>query len=62
MLGIHDILGGSMTFWGDPDPDPTPDPTFMRKREGSSDKWIRIRIQETQKHADPVDLDPDPQH
>jgi hypothetical protein len=25
-------------------------------------QWIRIRIQEAQKHVDPVDPDPDPQH
>jgi hypothetical protein len=31
-----------------------------RIRIHTSDYWIRIRIQEAQKHVDPVD--PDPQH
>ncbi len=38
------------------DPDPDLDP-----RIHASDYWIRIRIQEAQKHVDP-DSDPDPQH
>ncbi len=28
----------------------------------TSEYWIRIRIQEAQKHVDPVDPDSDPQH
>jgi hypothetical protein len=32
----------------------------IRIRIYTSDWWIRIRIQEAQKHVDPVD--PDPQH
>ncbi len=38
----------------------------IRIRIHTSDQWIRIRIQEAQKHVDPVDpdpdSDPDPQH
>jgi hypothetical protein len=41
----------------------------IRIRIHTSDQWIRIRIQEAQKHVDPVDPDPvdpdpdsDPQH
>ncbi len=38
----------------------------IRNRIHTSDYWIRIRIQEAQKHEDPVDPDPDsdpyPQH
>jgi hypothetical protein len=33
-----------------------------RIRIHSSDLWIRIRIQESQKHVDPVNSDPDTQH
>jgi hypothetical protein len=35
--------------------------TFMIKgKDSDPDQWIRIRIREAQKHADPAD--PDPQH
>ncbi len=33
-----------------------------RIRIDTSDYWFPIRIQEAQKHVDPVDPDPDPQH
>ena len=39
---------------------------YRRIRIHTSDQWIRIRIQDSQKHVDPVDKDPDsdpdPQH
>ncbi len=36
----------------------------IRIRIHNADQWIRIRIQEAQKHVDPVDpdSDPDPQN
>ncbi len=49
MLTIRDILGT--------DPDADPDPLIP-----ISDKQIRMRIREAQKHTDPTGLDPDSEH
>ncbi len=35
---------------------------FSKSRIHTSDKWIRLRILEAQKHVGPVDPEPDPQH